>query len=51
MKSNNKFKGSRKTRVLAPPSYLIICEGKESEPNYFNGLKKLINDKYGDRYL
>ena len=23
-------------------SYLIICEGKETEPNYFNGLNTKI---------
>lgn len=37
------------TKKLAPPNYLIICEGKETEPNYFNGLKQKINEKFGDR--
>lgn len=36
-------------RKIAPENYLIMCEGKETEPNYFNGLKQLINSKYGDR--
>lgn len=28
-------------------SYLIICEGKETEPNYFNGLNTKIQKKIG----
>lgn len=36
-------------RKIAPENYLIMCEGKETEPNYFNGLKQLINSKYGDK--
>lgn len=38
---------SRRSRVnsrkLAPANYLIVCEGRKTEPNYFNGLKKKIN--------
>ncbi len=34
---------------VAPANYLIICEGKQTEPNYFNGLKQAINKKYGDK--
>lgn len=37
------------TKKLAPPNHLIVCEGKETEPNYFNGLKQKINEKFGDR--
>lgn len=44
---------SRKDKVtsrrLAPANYLIVCEGKKTEPNYFNGLKKKIKEKYGDK--
>ena len=36
-------------RQIAPENFLIMCEGKETEPNYFNGLKQLINSKYGDK--
>jgi len=32
---------------VAPANYLIICEGVQTEPNYFNGLKNEINKKYG----
>ena len=32
-------------RQIAPENFLIMCEGKETEPNYFNGLKQLINSK------
>ena len=34
---------------MAPANYLIICEGKQTEPNYFNGLKQEINRKYGKK--
>lgn len=44
---------SRRSRVnsrkLAPANYLIVCEGRKTEPNYFNGLKKKINEKYGNK--
>ena len=44
---------SRRSRVnsrkLAPANYLIVCEGKQTEPNYFNGLKQEINKKYGNK--
>ena len=38
-----------KSKRLAPANYLIVCEGKKTEPNYFNGLKKQINEKYGNK--
>lgn len=38
-----------KVKKLAPANYLIVCEGTATEPNYFNGLKKKINQKYGNR--
>jgi len=40
-------KSKLKSKKLAPANYLIVCEGKKTEPNYFKGLKKKINDKYG----
>ena len=49
MRNNNKGRNKVATKKLAPPNYLIICEGKETEPNYFNGLKQKINEKFGDR--
>lgn len=51
MKSKE-FKGNkRKSNFLqvAPANYLIVCEGKQTEPNYFNGLKQEINKKYGNK--
>lgn len=42
-------KGNLKSKKLAPANYLIVCEGKKTEPNYFNGLKKQINKKYGNK--
>ena len=40
---------SRKHDFKTPKaeSYLIVTEGKCTEPNYFNGLKKKILDKVG----
>ena len=42
-------KSKLKSKRLAPANYLIVCEGKQTEPNYFNGLKKQINEKYGSK--
>ena len=48
MKSQEYSRKSKfKSKRLAPANYLIVCEGKQTEPNYFKGLKKKINDKYG----
>lgn len=51
MKSKDIRNKKRKSDFLqvAPANYLIICEGKQTEPNYFNGLKQAINKKYGDK--
>ena len=42
-------KSKLKSKRLAPANYLIVCEGKQTEPNYFNGLRKKINEKYGNK--
>ena len=42
-------KSKLKSKRLVPANYLIVCEGKQTEPNYFNGLKKRINEKYGNK--
>ena len=51
MKNNRNIsrKDRLKSKRLAPANYLIVCEGKQTEPNYFNGLKKKINEKYGSK--
>lgn len=51
MKSKESKTNRRKSNFLqvAPANYLIVCEGKQTEPNYFNGLKKKINEKYGNK--
>ena len=48
MRNHDKSRNKVASKKLAPPNYLIICEGKETEPNYFNGLKQKINEKFGD---
>lgn len=35
-------------RHMAPYKYLIVCEGKKTEPYYFEQIKELINKKYND---
>lgn len=42
-------KSKLRSKKLAPANYLIVCEGKQTEPNYFNGLRKKINEKYGSK--
>lgn len=49
MRNNSKCRNKLATKKIAPPNYLIICEGKETEPNYFNGLKRKMNENFGDR--
>lgn len=50
MKNNNiSRKDRQKSKRQAPANYLIVCEGKKTEPNYFNGLKRKINEKYGNK--
>ncbi len=51
MKNNRNIsrKDRLKSKRLAPANYLIVCEGTQTEPNYFNGLKKKINEKYGSK--
>ena len=50
MKNNNISRKDRlKSKRQAPANYLIVCEGKKTEPNYFNGLKRKINERYGNK--
>ena len=49
MRNKERSRNKAESKKLAPPKYLIICEGKETEPNYFNGLKRKINEKYGNK--
>lgn len=46
-----KRKGNRRKksiRARVPHRYLIVCEGKKTEPNYFEGIKRQLNQKYDD---
>ena len=38
-------------KEIAPYRYLIVCEGKKTEPYYFEGIKRLINAKYGNKII
>lgn len=46
MKKKKRKEGSR---LAQPERYLIICEGKKTEPYYFEGIKKRIEKKYDKR--
>jgi hypothetical protein len=46
MKKKKRKEGSR---LAQPERYLIICEGKKTEPYYFEGIKKRIEEKYDKR--
>ena len=50
MKKNNLNKSRKtKTRIIAPYRYLIVCEGVQTEPNYFNTIKKIIESSFPNR--
>lgn len=54
MKSNSR-KGKQQSkrdnsRTPAPHRYLIVCEGEKTEPNYFEGIKRIIDKKYSNRF-
>ena len=49
MRKETKSRNKIDSKKLAPPNYLIICEGKQTEPNYFEGLKRRLNQRYEDR--
>lgn len=46
MRKNRKGRNKLESKKLAPPNFLIVCEGKETEKNYFDGLKRKINSKF-----
>ena len=33
---------------IQPEYHLIVTEGTDTEPNYFEAIKKIINEKYSD---
>ncbi len=45
-RATKKKKRKEGSRLAQPERYLIICEGKKTEPNYFKGIQKRINKKY-----
>lgn len=50
-RKGKRIKRKEAIKEIAPFRYLIVCEGKKTEPNYFKGIKKLINSKYGDKIV
>lgn len=47
-RKGNKKKRKEESKKLAPYRYLIVCEGTKTEPYYFQGIKRLIDQKYED---
>ncbi len=39
-------KKRNKERLILPENHLILCEGKETEPNYFQEIANRINNRY-----
>ena len=46
IKKGNRKRRKIESKELAPYRYLLVCEGTKTEPNYFIGIKKLIDKKY-----
>lgn len=44
-----KKKRKENVRERAPYRYLIVCEGKKTEPNYFEGIRKRLNEKHTNK--
>ena len=36
---------------IQPEYHLIVTEGTDTEPNYFEEIKRIINEKYSDRIV
>ena len=36
---------------IQPEYHLIVTEGTDTEPNYFEEIRRIINDKYSDRIV
>lgn len=50
MNTNDWYRKSRNGRVIeAPQRHLILCEGEQTEPNYFDGMANKINSKHRGR--
>lgn len=45
-KKGIKKKRKEDAKKLAPYRYLIVCEGTKTEPNYFMGIKSIIDKTF-----
>ncbi|MEN8905997.1 MAG: RloB family protein [Clostridiales bacterium] len=50
-RQGKKIKRAEFIKNIAPYRYLIVCEGEKTEPYYFEGIKKIINEKYGNKIV
>lgn len=50
-RQGNLKKRKAEIKELEPLRFLIVCEGEKTEPNYFEALKKMLNDKYRKNFI
>lgn len=50
-RQGNLRKRKLEIKELEPLRFLIVCEGEKTEPNYFEALRKKLNDKYRKNFV
>ena len=50
-RQGNLRKRKAEIKELEPLRFLIVCEGEKTEPNYFEALRKKLNDKYRKNFV
>lgn len=50
-RQGNLKKRKAEIKELEPLRFLIVCEGEKTEPNYFEALRKMLNDKYRKNFI
>lgn len=50
-RQGNLRKRKSEIKELEPLRFLIVCEGEKTEPNYFEALRKKLNDKYRKNFV
>ncbi len=48
-RKGRKIKRKENMQQMAPYRYLIVCEGEKTEPNYFEGIKNQVDEKFVDK--
>lgn len=50
-RQGNLRKRKAEIKELKPLRFLIVCEGEKTEPNYFEALRKMLNEKYKKNFI